>query len=246
MRAYWLGRVEYAAAWKLQKELATLRAERRMGDILLLLEHPPTITLGRGASTHHIVVPMDELERLGVTIQQVDRGGDVTYHGPGQLVGYLICHLGGHGKDLHLFLRRIEEALIEALATFGVQGCRFPPHTGVWVNNGKIAAIGIKVTKWVSTHGFALNVSPDLRHFQWIVPCGIHNYGVTSLHAILGYTPGLSEVLRSIVNAFGHIFPDMGDMGTTPWELLSEASRRIMEPGSMVEIEQGVQNAKRF
>lgn len=234
MIAYWLGRVEYAAAWQLQKELAALRAAGKVGDVLLLLEHPPTITLGRSAHIHHILASAEHLERLGVAVHHIDRGGDVTYHGPGQLVGYPIFHLGELGKDLHQFLRRMEEALIAALATFGVEGQRFPPHTGVWVDRAKIAAIGIKVARWVSTHGFALNVSPDLTYFDLIVPCGIRDYGVTSLHAVLGYSPALSALLLPIVDAFVRMFPGSHPVCKISTELLSEPSRKIIAAGEIV------------
>lgn len=234
MIAYWLGKVEYAAAWQLQKELAALRATGKAGDVLLLLEHPPTITLGRSAHVHHVLASAEQLERLGVAVHHIDRGGDVTYHGPGQLVGYPIFHLAEHGKDLHQFLRRVEGALIAALATFGVEGRHFPPHTGVWVDHAKIAAIGIKVTRWVSTHGFALNVSPDLTHFDLIVPCGIRDYGVTSLHAVLGYSPAFSDLLPPIVDAFQRMFPGSDPVCNIPLELLSESSRKIVEAGKIV------------
>lgn len=177
----WLGRVEYLAAWQLQKELADLRARGDLVDTLLLLEHPSTLTLGRSAERKHLLVSEERLNELGLTLHEVDRGGDITYHGPGQLVGYPIFDLGNHGKDIHKFLRDMEQALIELLSELGVSACRFPPHTGVWLGDRKIAAMGVKVRKWISTHGFALNVNPDLSHFNLIVPCGIRTHGVTSL-----------------------------------------------------------------
>jgi lipoyl(octanoyl) transferase len=206
VQALWLGRIEYAAAWQLQRDLAAMRAEEQIGDVLLLLEHPPTITLGRGADAAHLLASEERLARLGVTVHAIDRGGDVTYHGPGQLVGYPIFHLANHGRDLHRFLRQIEEALIRALAELGVCGRRFPPHTGVWVGEEKIAAIGIKVSRWVSTHGFALNVAPDLSHFDLIVPCGIRDHGVTSLSAAAGRSFTLPEVIPPVTRAFQACF----------------------------------------
>src|SRR5579872_1439673 len=155
MRAVWLGRVEYGACWQLQRELAALRGAGRIGDVLLLVEHPATITLGRGARPEHVLASSDRLVRLGVAVHAIDRGGDVTYHGPGQIVGYPITDLTNRGRDLHAFLRQIEEALILALCDFGVAARRFAPHTGIWVGDRKIAAIGIKVSRWISKIGRA-------------------------------------------------------------------------------------------
>lgn len=227
MQVTWLGTVEYCAAWDLQRELAALRAESEIGDVLLLLEHPPTITLGRGADSGNLLVPRDSLKRKGIAVYDIDRGGDVTYHGPGQLVGYPIVDLNARGRDLHRFLRDQEEALIRALSGFGVAGRRFPPHTGVWVEDRKIAAIGVKVTHWVSTHGFALNVCPDMSHFDLIVPCGIRDYSVTSLQTESGESRTLEDMLEPVGRAFQHVF------GTThevpgALERLSDSSRDIL------------------
>lgn len=228
MRAFWLGRVEFVTAWHLQRELASLREERRVEDILLLLEHPPTITLGRRAEVAHVLASRERLEQRGIALHSIDRGGDVTYHGPGQLVGYPIFHLAHHGKDLHRFLRQMEEALIQALAEFGASARRFPPHTGVWVGEKKIAAIGIKVSRWVSTHGFALNVATDLHHFDLIVPCGIRGHGVTSLNQAAGRPVTLMEVVPSVVRAFHALFPFHDTPRPFPPEALSENSRKIL------------------
>lgn len=198
MRTFWLGSVPYLAALRLQKALAAARADGLVPDILLLLEHPPTITLGRGARREHVLASPADLECRGVALHEIDRGGDVTYHGPGQLVGYPIVDLRVHGRDLHAYLRRIEEALIRSLAHWNLAARRFPPHTGVWIGERKIAAIGVHVRRWVTTHGFALNVDPDLSHFGLIVPCGIREYGVTSLAAHV--TPGPPmELVASVV-----------------------------------------------
>jgi len=229
MRAFWLGRVEFAEVWQLQRELAALRAERRVGDTLLLLEHPPTITLGRGADSAHILASTDRLKRLGIAVHSIDRGGDVTYHGPGQLVGYPIFHLSDYCKDLHWYLRQLEETLILALAAFGVSARRFPPHTGVWIGEKKIAAIGIKVSRWVSTHGFALNVAPDRRHFDLIVPCGIRGYGVTSLTEVTRGSYRVFEVVPPVVAAFCHLFRSNDSACAIPIDSLSEESRKILD-----------------
>lgn len=233
MLALWLGRVEYMSCWRLQRELADLRAEGRIGDVLLLLEHPPTITLGRSAQQAHLLASPERLAQMGVAVHAIDRGGDVTYHGPGQLVGYPIVHLADHRKDLHWFLRQIEEALIRALAQLGVSGRRFPPHTGVWVEDEKIAAIGVKISRWVSTHGFALNVQPDLRHFDLIVPCGIREYGVTSLNAVTGHALTLKEVIPPVVRAFAQLFPSPRPDADLPLALLSEPSRGLLQSADL-------------
>lgn len=183
-----------------------------MPDTLLLLEHPPTITLGRGTDGADLLSDAPTLAARGIALVRTDRGGEITYHAPGQLVGYPILDLRAHGQDLHRYLRDLEEALIRALAPFGLNGERVPGLTGVWVGGAKIAAIGIKVSRWVSTHGFALNVSPDLTPMRRdFVPCGIKDRGVTSL-AELVPEKGLTraDVEPGVVAAFADIF------GVTP------------------------------
>jgi lipoate-protein ligase B len=232
MQALWLGQVDYMDAWRLQQELAALRATGCIADVLLLLEHPPTITLGRAASRAHLLASPDELAREGVAVIEVDRGGDITYHGPGQLVGYPILDLTVHRKDLHWYLREVEEALIHVVAEFGVVGRRFPPHTGVWVAERKIAAIGVKVSRWVTQHGFALNVCPDLCHFGWIIPCGIRDFGVTSLSRELRRQVNVSELLAPAAREFCHRF-DASPTGIPDdilMEALSKKSREILAP----------------
>lgn len=201
MQAYWLGRVPYRHACELQKQLVSARLEGVMGDTLLLLEHPPTITLGRGADPRHVLADEKRLAALGVEVVESPRGGDVTFHGPGQLVGYPIIHLQGQARDVHAYLRRLEEALIQVCAGFGVVAGRFPPHTGVWVRNRKIAAIGIHIRRWVTSHGFALNVRNMQEWFNLIVPCGIRDYGVTSLEEELGEAPESSILLQATASA---------------------------------------------
>jgi lipoate-protein ligase B len=212
-RVVWLGRQDYQEAWKLQKETAGERLAGELPDTLLLLEHPPTITLGRAADRSHLRASAAELERAGITVVESDRGGDVTYHGPGQLVGYPILNLREppHTPDLHAYLRALEETLIRALAVFGVIAGRFPGYTGVWTrldtpHPEKIAAIGIKSSRWITLHGFALNVCPDLSHFDRIVPCGIHEYGVTSLSRLLDRPVAMAAVLPSVEAAFLEVF----------------------------------------
>lgn len=179
-----LGLVPYGEALALQRRLAEERISgAQSDDMLLLLEHPPVITLGRGFKASSLPLPVDALERRGIEVHDIERGGDVTYHGPGQLVGYPIFHLERHKPDLHWYLRQLEQALIDALAVLGVPATRNPGLTGVWTAAGprKIASIGIHVRQWVTWHGFALNVTADLSPFSLIVPCGIPDVVMTSV-----------------------------------------------------------------
>lgn len=200
------GRVAYPEAVALQERLNRARQEGRIPDTLLLLEHPPVITLGRGAHAEHVVADPESLARRGVPVYETARGGDVTYHGPGQLVGYPIFDLTARGRDVHRYLRDVEEALIRALATWGLEGERVPGLTGVWVGRDKVAAIGIGVRRWVTWHGFALNVSTELDAFELIVPCGIRDRGVTSLQKLLGHEVPAPQVTDAIVDAFAAVF----------------------------------------
>ena len=213
MRVEWLGRREYREAWDLQRERAAQRLAGEIPDTLLLLEHPPTLTLGRAADRGHIVAAAERLEREGVAVVESDRGGDVTYHGPGQLVGYPIFNLreAPHQPDLHRYVRNIEETMIRTAAAFGIEAGRFPGYPGVWTgldtpHPTKIAALGIRLSHWITHHGFALNVQTDLSHFDLIVPCGIHEYGVTSLSRLLDRTVSLAEVLPVVIRAFTEVF----------------------------------------
>jgi lipoyl(octanoyl) transferase len=177
-----VGRLPYAEALALQRDLAARRITGEIPhDVLLLVEHPPVITLGRGFKPEHLPTPAAFLAARGVELFEVERGGDVTFHGPGQLVGYPIYHLGEHRRDLHWFLRRLEDALIAALAALGIPGGRREGATGVWTAGRKIASIGIHVRQWVTWHGFALNVTTDLSYFDLMVPCGIPDVVMTSV-----------------------------------------------------------------
>jgi len=200
------GTVPYDEAVALQERIHAARREGSIPDVLLLLQHPAVITLGRSAHAENLLVDRDALERRGVQVRESARGGDVTYHGPGQLVGYPILDLTHHGKDVHRYLRDVEETLIRTLAAFGLQGERVPKLTGVWVGNEKVAAIGVGVRHWVTWHGFALNVSTDMDAFKLIVPCGISDRGVTSLERLLDRTVAEPEVIDRIVTAFGDVF----------------------------------------
>lgn len=207
LQVHWLGNIDYASAWQLQRDLVQQRRTGDIPDTLLLLEHqPPVITLGRAAHAEHLLKPPEDLQRMGIQLIETDRGGDITYHGPGQLVGYPILDLREHGRDVHLYLRQLEEVIIIALSHFGIAGHRKEGLTGVWVGEEKVAAIGIKVSHWITMHGFALNVCPDLSHFDLIVPCGIRDKGVTSLQRLLNREVTLCEAISPVVQAFAHTF----------------------------------------
>lgn len=206
----YLGVVPYRQAWELQKDLGRLRAIHAVPDTLLLLEHPPTYTLGRTADPAHILLTAGELGRLGIEIHNIDRGGDVTYHGPGQLVGYPIL-LVENRRDLLSYIRKLEEVLIRSLADFNLAAGRIAGLSGVWIGERKIAAIGVKMGR-VTTHGFALNVTTDLRYFDNIIPCGIRDKGVTSMAEQLAETAAVlaslspATVAESVARHFGGVF----------------------------------------
>lgn len=193
LSASWLGEVDYLAAWDLQRSRFEARLEERVPDSLLLLEHPPTYTRGRRTAPGDLVFSEQECAQRGIAVYDVDRGGRITYHGPGQLVGYPIVALEGR-YDVLSYLRALEAALIAAVGELGVEAVRDPEHTGVWVGSRKLAAIGVKITRGVSMHGFALNVTTDLDMFGGIVPCGIPDRGVTSILAETGYSHPVREV----------------------------------------------------
>jgi len=207
LRVQRLGRIAYADALDLQADLVEQRRREQIDDQLLLLEHPHVITLGTSADESHILVANDERDLLGIQIHSTGRGGDVTYHGPGQLVGYPILDLKPDRCDLHRYVRDLEEVLLRALADFGIVAGRIVGHTGVWVGNAKIAAIGVRVSsRWITSHGFALNINTDLRYFDAIVPCGIRGRGVTSMALCLGEPPPREAVCDSIGAHFGVVF----------------------------------------
>lgn len=193
-----LGTLPYADALDLQRSVARARSAGAIdADVLLLVEHPPVITLGRGSKDSHLVASPALLESSGVERFEVDRGGDVTFHGPGQLVGYPIFDLKRHKQDLHWYLRQLEEALIRGVAPFGIVGSRNPGYTGVWVNDRKLASIGVHARDWVTWHGFALNVTTDLSWFDLIVPCGIVGVTMTSLAHEIAQTQPTSGILTA-------------------------------------------------
>lgn len=202
-----LGSVPYRQALEIQEELVRRRRNHEIPDQLLLLEHPHVITLGTSARLSHVLADHRERRRRGIGLFKSGRGGDVTYHGPGQLVGYPILDLNPDRRDLHRYLRDLEQVLIVTLQHFRIPAQRTPGLTGVWVNNAKIAAIGVRVSAgWITSHGFALNVNTDLRYFQTIVPCGIGDHPVTSLERELGYPVPLDTVAETAARAFGRVF----------------------------------------
>ena len=173
---------------------------------LFLLEHNHVFTLGRSAKASHILASKAHLDSQGIEVHDIGRGGDVTYHGEGQLVGYPIINLKPDRLDVHRYVRDLEEVLIRAIAEYGIEGTRIQGLTGVWVGNQKIAAIGVRIARWITSHGFALNVSTDLKYFQMIVPCGITDKGVTSIEKILGKKVALQEVAECTSRHFATIF----------------------------------------
>jgi len=197
-----LGLTPYDEALQLQRRLAALRVEGHVGDLLLLLEHPPVVTLGRGGERAHLLVPESSLSARGIEFFNVERGGDITYHGPGQLVGYPILNLAERGRDVHSYLRRLEGILIETLTTFGLGASRWIGRTGVWVRGRKIASIGIHVSRWVTRHGFALNVDMNLAPFELIVACGINGARATSIAEELSRPVAVEEVIPVLVQRF--------------------------------------------
>lgn len=208
-----LGTVAYADGLELQEELVAARRAGEIPDTLLLLEHPHVITLGSGSDGSHVLLDDGERRLMGIELFETGRGGDVTYHGPGQLVGYPILDLKPDRQDLHRYIRDLEEAVIRVLAGYGIQGGREDGLTGVWVGDEKVAAIGVRVSSgWITSHGFALNVNTDLSFFGAIVPCGIRDHGVTSMQRLLGRSLDMVEVedgvAAALVEVFGRATPD--------------------------------------
>ena len=202
-----LGLIGYAEAYALQKRVVAARKAGVMEDVLLLCEHPPVITLGRSGKRENLLVSEHVLRQKGVEFHATDRGGDITYHGPGQIVGYPILDLGAIRRDVGWYVRMLEEAMIRATAEFGITAERVAGMTGIWVRAGnteeKLAAIGVHISRWVTSHGFAYNVSTDLRNFDLIVPCGIADRKATSLEKLLGRQVEQKEVAPQIAKHLG-------------------------------------------
>lgn len=202
-----LGRIEYDRGLELQDRIVARRRRGEVEDQLLLLEHPHVITLGSAARRENVLASPDRLGELGIQLTETGRGGDVTYHGPGQLVGYPILDLRPDRKDVHRYLRDLESVLLRVLESYGLAGERIEGRTGVWCGGAKVAAIGIRVSSgWITSHGFALNVSTDLAYFETIVPCGLDDRSVTSLEALLGERVEMEGVSARTAEVFAEVF----------------------------------------
>lgn len=225
--ARYMATVDYGEAWELQKAMVKEIDNGQRKETLLLLEHPPTYTIGSQQHPEHLLLSEEELKRQGIALYKIDRGGDITYHGPGQLVGYPLLYLDAAGLDLHGYLRTLEQVLIDWLGGYGVQGGRKPEYTGVWVGDKKIAAIGIKFNKcrhrrgFVASHGFALNLKAGIaaEGFRGIVPCGIQTYGVTSFADLTGQPMPLEQAAAELLPHFCRHF------GFEPAELVHTVHR---------------------
>jgi|TARA_B110000438_G_scaffold293859_1_gene334381 lipoate-protein ligase B len=197
-----LGTSEFKDTWNLQKELQEKRILGEIEDQLILVEHPAVYTLGKNASREHILK-----KREGVSVIQTDRGGNITFHGPGQLVGYPIVDLSFYKRSITWYMRELEQLMIDVLKEYGIEGSTKKGLTGTWVKNHKIAALGVRISRWVTMHGFSLNINPDLKYYQDIVPCGIEGYGVTSMAMIMGEeVPSMAEVKIKMVDYFKNRF----------------------------------------
>ncbi len=202
-----LGLVAYDEGLELQHQLVAARKAGRLDDVLILLEHPPVITVGRHADETNIIASPEFLDQLGVQVRHVERGGDVTYHGPGQLIGYPILDLRHYRKDVGWYIRSLEEVLVGALAEFGIQAeGRTGRDTGVWVGNDKIVAIGARIEEWITYHGFALYVDPIMSHFDLIVPCGLRDRGIVGMRHLLGAPVAMNAVRQAVAEHFALVF----------------------------------------
>jgi lipoate-protein ligase B len=200
------GLTDYAEGWEMQRQTVAAVAEGRSPHVLVLLQHPPTYTLGVRSKAEHLLASEEALARLGAQVHRVDRGGDVTFHGPGQIVGYPIFRLDAWGEGPLWYVRRLEAALIDVLAALGIAAGRIEGRPGVWVGAAKVAAIGVRVSRGITSHGFALNVSPDLSYFGHIVPCGLADAAVTSVERLLGRPVSLREVEDLVIESLARTF----------------------------------------
>jgi lipoyl(octanoyl) transferase len=198
--------VTYENGMALQQKLVEMRQREEIPDQLLLLEHPPVITLGRGGKLDNLLASSDALQSNGVRFFETTRGGDITYHGPGQIVGYPILHLGEGNRDVRKYVTSLEEVLIRTVAEYGITAARVDGRRGIWVGNDKIAAIGVRIARWVTSHGWALNVRTNLEHFRLITPCGLHGTGVTSIERELGRSVAIEEVREKLAKNFAEVF----------------------------------------
>ena len=214
-RVYEAGQMTYRDAYHLQRALRRLRIEAAIPDVLLILEHPPTLSVGKRGRMENVLVPMEELKRDGIALFFSGRGGDVTYHGPGQMVAYPILSLKDRGRDVHRYVRNLEAVALRTLNDFGITAERDESHAGVWVGGAEIAAIGLSIRKWVTMHGLALNVAPDLSHFSLIHPCGLAGVKATSMAELLGGPVSMRAVAASFVRHFSTVL----EMSVSPGNL---------------------------
>jgi lipoyl(octanoyl) transferase len=206
LRVEQFGILDYPEALQLQRERVAQRKAGEIPDTLLLLEHPHIYTLGRNGKHEHMLATPEFLRSIGTRVFETDRGGDITYHGPGQLVGYPILDLTQHRRDLGWYMRSLEQVFIDVAAQFGIAVGRLPSATGVWVGDAKLVAMGVHVSRWVTSHGFAFNVNTDLKYFDWIIPCGLRDKGVTSLAQCLGRPVPMDIVIECVVEHFAKVF----------------------------------------
>ncbi|MFC1950153.1 lipoyl(octanoyl) transferase LipB [Chloroflexota bacterium] len=211
--AYQLGLLDYSKAYRLQKELLRQRLENKIADTILLLEHPPTITIGQAGKLENILVSHTQLAKAGISLFFVDRGGDVTYHSPGQLVAYPIIDLRKRGKNTHKYVHDLEEVLIRILNDFCIESCRDKNHAGVWIKDEEIAAIGLSIRNWITMHGFALNVNTDLTQFSLINPCGFSDRKATSISSLLSQDIPMETVIERSLAHFSEVFDTHIELG---------------------------------
>jgi len=209
--------IDYAEAYDIQKRLWSQKVAGQDADVLLLLEHPPTFTIGKSGKLENLLLPRERLAGEGVSLFFTDRGGDITYHGPGQLVAYPIIDLRNRGKDIHRYIHDLEEVVIRTLADFSIAARRDEKNVGVWVGNDEIAAIGVSVRRWIAMHGLALNVNPTLKHFSFINPCGLLDRGVTSMAKVLSRDVPMEAVAKGLVGHFSEVFDTRIEWGSVSW-----------------------------
>lgn len=215
--APYLGTVPYEVALKLQQELKQARAEGKIGDVMLLLQHPAVFTVGRFRGGEDIIVPPEILAREGIAVFHTDRGGGITYHGPRQLVGYPIVNLKENGLGVREYIRKLEAAIIKLLLALGIQGYRLAGYPGVWASGKKVCSIGIHVSHCITTHGFALNVTNDLRYFEYITPCGLPGEVMTSISELLGHWVEMKTIIGELLPCFSEMFCLSCEQETDRW-----------------------------
>jgi lipoate-protein ligase B len=203
---YNLGLIDYDKALLLQEKLLNLRKSGDVSDVLLLLQHPSVFTIGRSGNDKHIIVPREVLVREGIQVFHTNRGGDITYHGLGQMVGYPILNLKGLGLSVHKYVWSLEETILRTIADFGIRGQRIPGRRGVWLGMEKICALGVRVSRETTMHGFALNVNPNLKYFNYIIPCGIVGASATSVSKLLGRNVDIKDIQDNLLKHFSEVF----------------------------------------